>query len=283
MSSLRSNSVKIFLCPHCVPRVLHLPVSSLCTNSAFTILCHHGWDTTVFIPLPVSSVCSNSVQTFLCPHCVPEVFTPSCFFLVFQQRSHLPVSSLCSNGVHNFLFLPCVPAVFTSVSSLCSSRVHIYPHPHCVPTVFTPSCVLIAFQQCSHLFLYFHCVPTAFISPCVLIVFQQCCAFPWLHCVPAVLIIIIIIIIIINPLTARVVGAPQMILQPLFSIFPCSPLPSGTWRTPGLSIPWCCLPNSTFVRLVFFSLSLCLAIWFWPDLMSGKHDHTTAVCVSLRS
>ena len=45
------------------------------------------------------------------------------------------------------------------------------------------------------------------------------------------------IIIIINPLTARVVGAPQMILQPVFSIFPCSPLPSGTCRTPGLFIP----------------------------------------------
>ena len=44
-------------------------------------------------------------------------------------------------------------------------------------------------------------------------------------------------IIIINPLTARVVGAPQMILQPVFSIFPCSPLLSGTCRTPGLSIP----------------------------------------------
>ena len=48
---------------------------------------------------------------------------------------------------------------------------------------------------------------------------------------------IIIIIIIINPLTARVIGAPQMILQPVFTIFPCSPLPSGTCRTPGLSIP----------------------------------------------
>ena len=48
--------------------------------------------------------------------------------------------------------------------------------------------------------------------------------------------IIIIIIIIINPLTARVIGVPQMILQPVFSIFPCSPLPSGTCRTPGLSI-----------------------------------------------
>ena len=91
-----------------------------------------------------------------------------------------------------------------------------------------------------------------------------------------------LIIIIINPLTARVVGAPQLILQPVFSIFPCSPQPSGTCRTPGLSIPWCCLPTSSFVRLVFFPLSLCLARWFWPDLMNGKHDHTTAVCVFLQ-
>ena len=91
------------------------------------------------------------------------------------------------------------------------------------------------------------------------------------------------IIIIINPLTARVVWAPQMILQPVFSIFTCSPLPSGTCRTPSLSIPWCCLPTSSSVCLVFFPLSLCLARWFWPDLMNGKHDHTTTVCVSLRS
>ena len=42
-------------------------------------------------------------------------------------------------------------------------------------------------------------------------------------------------------LNARVVGAPQMILQPVFSIFPRSLLSSGTCRTPGPSIPWCCL------------------------------------------
>ena len=65
--------------------------------------------------------------------------------------------------------------------------------------------------------------------------------------------------------------------------FPCSPLPSGTCQTPGLSIPLRCLPTSSSVRLVFFPLSLCLARWFWPDLMNGRHDHTTAVCVSLRS
>ena len=63
-----------------------------------------------------------------------------------------------------------------------------------------------------------------------------------------------------------------------FLHFPCSPLPTGTCRTPGLSIP-----TSSFVRLVFFPLSLCLSRWFWPDLMNGKHDHTTAVCVFLRS
>ena len=27
-----------------------------------------------------------------------------------------------------------------------------------------------------------------------------------------------------------------------FALFFCSPLPSWTWRTPGLSIPWCWLP-----------------------------------------
>ena len=86
----------------------------------------------------------------------------------------------------------------------------------------------------------------------------------------------------IYPSTARVVGALQVISQPAFSVFPCSPLPSGTCWTPGLSILWCCLPTSFFVRLVFFPLSLCLARWFWPDLMNGRHDHTTAVCVSLR-
>ena len=90
------------------------------------------------------------------------------------------------------------------------------------------------------------------------------------------------VIIIMYSLTARVVGAPQMISQPVSSIFPCSPLPSGTWRTPGLSIPWCCLPTSSSVWLVFFPLSLCLARWVWTDLMSGRHDHTTAICVSLR-
>ena len=81
--------------------------------------------------------------------------------------------------------------------------------------------------------------------------------------------LIIIIIIIINPLTLRVDVAPQMILQPVFSIFPCSQLPSGTCRTPGLSIPWCCLPASSSVCLVF-SLSLCLARWFWPDLRNRE-------------
>ena len=85
----------------------------------------------------------------------------------------------------------------------------------------------------------------------------------------------------IYPLTARVIWAPQMILQPVSSIFPCSPLPSGTWWSPGLSFPWCCLPTSSSVCLVFFPLSLYLERWFWPDLINGRHDHTTAVCVSL--
>ena len=91
----------------------------------------------------------------------------------------------------------------------------------------------------------------------------------------------VIIITINNSLTAKVVGAPHMISQPVSSLFPCSPLPPGTCRTPGLSSPWCCRPTSSSVCFVFSSLSLCLARWFWPDLMNGRQDHTTEVCVSL--
>ena len=53
--------------------------------------------------------------------------------------------------------------------------------------------------------------------------------------------------------TVRVIGAQQTTSQTVSSIFLCSPLPSGTWRTPGLSIPWYCLPTSSSVCLVFFS------------------------------
>ena len=73
-----------------------------------------------------------------------------------------------------------------------------------------------------------------------------------------------------------------MISQPVSSIFPCSPLPARTWQTPGMSIPWCCLPTSSSVCLVFFPLSLCLARWFRLHLMNRRHDQTTAVCVSLQ-
>ena len=84
------------------------------------------------------------------------------------------------------------------------------------------------------------------------------------------------------PLTAGVVGAPQMTSRPVSSIFLCSPLLSGTWQTPGLSIPRCCLPTSFSVCLVVFPFSLCLARWCWPDLMNGRLVHSTSVCVSLR-
>ena len=80
----------------------------------------------------------------------------------------------------------------------------------------------------------------------------------------------------------RVVGAPQMTSQPVSSIFVCSSLLSGTWRTQGLSVPWCCLPTSFSVCLVFFPLSLFHARWYWPGLMNERHVHTIPFCVSLR-
>ena len=69
-----------------------------------------------------------------------------------------------------------------------------------------------------------------------------------------------------------------MTSQPVSSIFLCSPLHSGTWRTPSLSIPWCCLTTSFF----FFFCPPCLLPPFTvPDLMNGRHVHTTSVCVYL--
>ena len=51
------------------------------------------------------------------------------------------------------------------------------------------------------------------------------------------------------PLTAGVFAAPQMTSQQ-FPPFFCSPLPSVTWQTKGLSIP--CRPTSFSVGLVYF-------------------------------
>ena len=56
-------------------------------------------------------------------------------------------------------------------------------------------------------------------------------------------------------LAAAVVWVPQMISQPLSSSFLCSPLLSVTWRTPGLSSPWCCL-HTFFVFSLVSSLVL---------------------------
>ena len=63
-----------------------------------------------------------------------------------------------------------------------------------------------------------------------------------------------------SPSPAGVIGAPQMTSHPVSSIFLCSPLPPGTRRTAGLSIPWCCLPTSSSVYLVFFPLSMHCAL-----------------------
>ena len=81
----------------------------------------------------------------------------------------------------------------------------------------------------------------------------------------------IIIIIIIYPLTARAVRAPQMILQPVSSVFPCFPLPSGTLRRPpGLPIPWCCLPTTSSVCPVFFPLHCALQDGFGQTWWTGN-------------
>ena len=58
---------------------------------------------------------------------------------------------------------------------------------------------------------------------------------------------------------------------------------TALWDLPNTRPVHSLMSSHLFLCLFFFPLSLCLAKWFWPDLMNGRHDHTTAVCVSLRS
>ena len=64
---------------------------------------------------------------------------------------------------------------------------------------------------------------------------------------------------------------------------PCFPVLHCPLRLGKLQA--CPFPDVVFppllVCLVFFPLSLCLPRWFLPDLMNGRHVHTTAVSVSL--
>ena len=73
-----------------------------------------------------------------------------------------------------------------------------------------------------------------------------------LYCkfIAQLIIIIIIIITIINPLTARVVGAPQMILQPVSPFFPVLHCPLGL-----ADLQACPFPDVVFPPLPLSALS----------------------------
>ena len=82
----------------------------------------------------------------------------------------------------------------------------------------------------------------------------------------------IFIIIIIYPLTAKVVGAPQMISQPGSSTF--SLLSTALWDLANSRLVRSLMLSSTSssVCLVFFPLSLCLARWFMPSCCCSSSD-----------
>ena len=90
----------------------------------------------------------------------------------------------------------------------------------------------------------------------------------------------------IYPLTARVVGAPQMISQPVSSIFfpvlHCHHLAnSRPVHSPMLSSHhFLCLPCLLPLFIVPCKMVLARPV-DRTDLMNVRHDHTTAVCVSL--
>ena len=70
-------------------------------------------------------------------------------------------------------------------------------------------------------------------------------------------------------LNQGVVEAPQMTSQPTSSIFLCALQLSGTWRNPGLSIPWCSLPTSFCACRVFFPFHCALQDDFGQTWWTG--------------
>ena len=76
------------------------------------------------------------------------------------------------------------------------------------------------------------------------------------------------------PLTARVVE-----FSPFFSVSHCH---LGLCELQACLLPDVVFPSLPLSALSSLPLSPCLTRWFWPDLMNGRLNHTTAVCISLR-
>ena len=93
--------------------------------------------------------------------------------------------------------------------------------------------------------------------------------------------------LIIYPLTARVVGAPQMISQPVFSIFPWSPLPLGPAELQACPFPDFVfpLPLSALSSYPFHPISMaCIPLWSSDvrahDSQAYRKMDVTRECIS---
>ena len=68
------------------------------------------------------------------------------------------------------------------------------------------------------------------------------------------------------PLTMRVAGAPQITSQPVSSIFPCSPLPSGLGKLQACSFPDVVFPPLPPSALSSSPFTVpCKMVWARPD------------------
>ena len=68
------------------------------------------------------------------------------------------------------------------------------------------------------------------------------------------------------------------LFPPFSPVFHC---PLGLGKLQACPVPYVVFsppPLSALTSSPFH----CLVRWFWPDLMNGIYDHTTAICVSLR-
>ena len=91
-----------------------------------------------------------------------------------------------------------------------------------------------------------------------------------------------LILSLLYPLTARVVRAPQMISQPVSSIFPVLHCLLGLGELQACPFTDVVFPPLSLSALSSSPFHCALQDGFWLDLMNVRHDHTTAVCVFVR-
>ena len=77
-------------------------------------------------------------------------------------------------------------------------------------------------------------------------------------------------------------GTTDDFVTSFLHFFPGLHCPLGLGELQACPFPNVVFPPLPLSALPSFPFHCAFARWFWPDLMNGRHDHTTAVCVPVQ-